>query len=53
MPPLGIAGIGDSFFGSSATIASVVIRRLATDAASLSAHRGETAERIGVCTKSC
>src|SRR4029077_11471717 len=39
MPPPGIAGIADSFFGSSATIASVVIKRPATEAASCRAQR--------------
>ena len=34
MPPPGIAGAGASFFGASATMASVVIRRPATEAAS-------------------
>jgi hypothetical protein len=34
MPCDGIAGTAVSFFGFSATIASVVIRRLAMDAAS-------------------
>ena len=39
MPPAGIAGAGVSFFGFSATIASVVISRPATEAASCSAVR--------------
>ena len=39
MPPPGIAGAGVSFFGFSATIASVVTRRPATEAASWSAVR--------------
>ncbi len=34
MPPPGIAGGGVSFFGRSATMASVVIRSEATEAAS-------------------
>ena len=38
MPPPGIAG-ADSFFGASATIASVVINRPATEAAPCSAAR--------------
>src|SRR5262249_43588020 len=38
-PPPGIAGAGACFFGTSATIASVVIRRPATDAAFCSAAR--------------
>ena len=38
-PPPGIAGIGVSFFGFSATIASVVTSRPATEAASWSAVR--------------
>ena len=36
-PPGGIAGAADFFCGTSATIASVVISRLATDAAPCSA----------------
>ena len=36
-PPGGIAGAADFFFGTSATIASVVISRPATDAAPCSA----------------
>jgi hypothetical protein len=38
-PPGGIAGMGVSFFGFSATIASVVIKRPAIDAPSCSAIR--------------
>src|SRR4030081_2891816 len=38
-PPPGIGGIGAAFFGTSATIASVVTRRPATDAASCNAAR--------------
>ena len=39
MPPGGMAGAGVCFFGNSATIASVVIRRPAIEAASCSAMR--------------
>jgi len=38
-PPPGIAGAGDCFFGASATIASVVTSRPATEAASCKAAR--------------
>src|SRR5262249_3175999 len=38
-PPGGMAGAGDAFFGSSATIASVVISRPAIEAASCRAVR--------------
>src|SRR5215472_7934141 len=43
-PPPGIAGAGVSFFGLSPTIASVVMRRPATEAASCSAVRTTLAE---------
>src|SRR5215469_9593539 len=39
MPPPGIAGVGDSFLGSSATIASVVMRRPAIEDAPCNAWR--------------
>lgn len=45
-PPPGIAGTGASFFGFSATIASVVTSRPATDAASCSAVRTTLAGSI-------
>jgi hypothetical protein len=38
-PPPGIAGGGDAFFGASATMASVVTSRPATEAASCKAAR--------------
>ena len=39
MPPPGMGGAADCFFGSSATIASVVMSRPATDAAPCNAAR--------------
>ena len=39
MPPPGMAGAGDCFFGTSATIASVVMSNPAIEAASCSAVR--------------